>query len=274
MDTADVSVNLLTSQNESEARELARVIEAHNRRRQKIENEIMEEAEAIINREINFKEQKIIVIAKDNWHPGVLGIVASKLVDRFYRPVIVISSTKDLCKGSGRSIKNFHLFNALSECSDLLETFGGHSHAAGIVIARDSIEAFKNNINRLAQERLFFEDLIPSLDIDMELMLSDLNEKIILELDVLEPFGTANPEPLFFTRNLRLKGMPQILSRNTLKLWVTDGSITYQAIGFGMGNLHDSFRNADCFDLVYTPRIDNWHGAGNILLEIRDIFFR
>jgi len=203
-----------------------------------------------------------------------LGIVASKLADKFYRPTIVISKTGGLCKGSGRSIKNFHLFQALLECKDLLKTFGGHSHAVGLTITNNNIEDFRNRINRFAKEKLILEDLLPSLDIDMELSLSDLNEEIIAEFEALEPFGTGNPEPLFYTRNLKVRGEPQVLGRETLKFWVTDGHITSQAIGFGMASFKDSLTNADSFDLVYTPKIDDWRGAGSVLLESKDIFFR
>ncbi len=274
LDSAETSLNLLMSQSREEADKLVKIVEAHNRQRQKIENKILEEAEDLINREINFKEHKVIVIAKEGWHQGVLGIVASKLADRFYRPAIVISLNEDLCKGSARSIKNFHLFNALLECKEFLNSFGGHAHAAGLLITKNSINDFKQNINRIAHERLSLEDLLPSLDIDIELTLSDLNEEIILELERLEPFGNGNPEPLFYTRNLRRKSEPQTLSRETLKFWVTDGFVTYQAIGFGMSYLKDSLINADSFDLVYTPRIDNWGGDSSVLLEVRDIFFR
>lgn len=274
MDSAEVSLNLLMSQEREEADKLVKIVEAHNRQRQKIENKILEEAEDLINKEINFKEHKIIVIAKEDWHQGVLGIVASKLADRFYRPAIVISLNEDLCRGSARSIKNFHLFNALLECKQFLNAFGGHAHAAGLAITRDSIKDFKHNINRIAHERLSLEDLLPSLDIDLELGLADLNEEMILELERLEPFGNGNPEPLFYTRNLKRKGEPQTLSRETLKFWVTDGNVTYQAIGFGMSHLKDTLINASYFDLVYTLRIDNWEGGSSVLLEVRDIFFR
>jgi single-stranded-DNA-specific exonuclease len=274
MDTAEISLKLLMSERMDEAQELAKIIEAHNRQRQKVENKILDEAEVIINREINFKEHKIIVIAKEDWHQGVLGIVASKLADRFYRPAIVISLSEDLCKGSGRSIKNFHLFDALLECKEFLHTFGGHAHAAGIVITRDNIIDFRRQINRLAKERLSLRDLIPSLDIDMEIALSELDEKIIQELEMLEPFGTGNPEPLFYTKNLKLKGEPQILSRDTLKFWVTDGDFTYQAIGFGMGSLKNSLENTGSFDLIFTPRIDDWGNTTSVILEIKDIFLK
>lgn len=274
MDSAEVSLNLLMSKNQEEAIKFATIIEAHNRQRQKIENKILEEAKDLIEREINFKEHKVIVIAKEAWHEGVLGIVASKLVDMFHRPVVIISKGIDLCRGSARSIKNFHLFQALLECKKFLNSFGGHSHAAGLVIREKAIADFKRTINEIAAKRLILEDLLPTLDIDMELSLSDLNEKIILEFERLEPFGEANPEPLFYTRNLKLKNMPRVLGRDTLKFWVTDGNLTFQTVGFGMGCFKDNLINSDSFDLVYTTHIDNWQGEGGVLLEVKEIFFR
>jgi single-stranded-DNA-specific exonuclease len=142
------------------------------------------------------------------------------------------------------------------------------------MIAKDNIEEFKDKINQLARQRLKLEDLIPSLDIDMELTLADLGEGLAKEIESLEPFGKGNPEPLFYTRNLKLRGEPQVLSRYTLKFWVSDGNNTYEAIGFGLSNLKESLVNADYFDLVYTPQIDSWQGEDGIILEVKDIFFR
>ncbi len=274
LDTAETALNLLMSQEVQEARMLARTMETHNRQRQKIENEILKEAQDLINKEINFKEHKVMVVAKEGWHLGVLGIVAAKLADRFYRPAILISLNGGLCRGSGRSIKNFHLFNGLLECSELLDNFGGHEHAIGMVIPANNIEEFKNKINNFANRSLRLEDLIPSLDIDMVLGLFDLNEEFIRELQKLEPFGAGNPKPLFYTRNLKLKGQPRFFSNETLKFWVTDGDFTYPAIGFGMGNLKESLVVADGFDLVYTPRIDSWKGEESLLLEVKEIFLK
>ncbi|MFA5149891.1 MAG: single-stranded-DNA-specific exonuclease RecJ [Candidatus Omnitrophota bacterium] len=274
MDSAETSFNLLMSPDIQKAQSLSKVLEQHNRARQKIESKIMEEAEDIINREVNFKEHKVIVVAKDDWHQGVLGIVAAKLADRFYRPAIVISLNEKMGKGSGRSIKNFHLSRALGECRQFLRTFGGHAHAVGLTITRESIDDFRKSINQLAQDKLSLEDLLPSLDIDIELDLGSLTERLVEELEKLEPFGTGNPEPLFYTRGLRLKGEPQSLGRQTLKFWVTDGKVTFQVIGFGMASLLVSLREAKSLDIVYTPRMDNWRDDSSIILEARDIFFR
>ncbi|MFA4889482.1 MAG: single-stranded-DNA-specific exonuclease RecJ [Candidatus Omnitrophota bacterium] len=274
MDTAEVSLNLLLSASRQQAIGLAGIIEGHNRQRQKVESRVLEEAEALINQEINFKQQKIIVLAKEGWHHGVLGIVASKIADRFLRPAIVISLNDGLCKGSGRSINNFHLFEALLSCKQFLSGFGGHSHAVGLVITKDNIDGFKRSINKLAREKLTLEDLLPALDVDMELALSDLNEGLIAELERLEPFGKGNPEPLFFTRNLLLKGEVRSLGRQTLKFQVTDGKVVFQAIGFGMSSLRDSLLAAEKIDLVYFPRQDQWQGVSSLILEVKDIFFR
>ncbi|MDD5027678.1 MAG: single-stranded-DNA-specific exonuclease RecJ [Candidatus Omnitrophica bacterium] len=274
MDSAETSFNLLMSPDIQKARDLSKALEQHNRARQKIEGKIMEEAEDIINREVNFKEHKVIVVAKDDWHQGVLGIVAAKLADRFYRPAIVISLDEKMGKGSGRSIKNFHLSHALGECRQFLRTFGGHAHAVGLTITRESIDDFRKSINQLARDKLSLEDLLPSLDIDVELDLGSLTEGVVEELERLEPFGTGNPEPLFYTRGLRLKGEPQSLGRQTLKFWVTDGKVTFQVIGFGMAGLLASLLEAKSLDIVYTPRMDNWRDDSSIILEARDIFFR
>ena len=222
---AQDSLESLITSDDKRLRVLADILEQYNLYAQRLECKIMDEAEAIINKDINFKEHKVIVVAKEDWHQGVLGIVASKLADRFYRPAIVISLSDD-AEVRARSIKNFHHFNALGECSQFLAGFGGHAHAAGLTITRESIDDFRDSINRLAHKQLSLEDLLPSLDIDMELSLLDLEEKTVAELNLLAPFGAGNREPLFFTRHLRLKGEPRDLARETLKFHVTDGRYT------------------------------------------------
>ncbi|RKY32975.1 MAG: single-stranded-DNA-specific exonuclease RecJ [Candidatus Omnitrophota bacterium] len=274
MDTAETALKLMMTSDKDEADILAKTLESFNRQRQKIEEQIMSEAQDLISREINFKEHKVIVVAKEDWHHGVLGVVASKLADRFYRPTVVISMDKEVCKGSARSIKNFHLFDALTDCQQFLTTFGGHEHAAGLTISRNRIKHFRDRINTLASERLSLEDLFPKIEIDLELDFADLTTQIIEELKLLEPFGVGNPEPLFLTRNLKLKSEIAVMGRDTIKFWVTDGIYTYQALGFGMGRFKESFLQAEGFDLVYTPKIDNWQGRNQIILEIKDVSLR
>ena len=271
MDTADVAFNLLSSVHASEAQALAKELEQFNRKRQKVESVILQEAQDLIGREINFKEHQVIVVAKEGWHLGVLGIVASKLVDKFNRPVILISMNEAGCRGSGRSIRNFHLFEGIASCQDLLDNFGGHQHAIGMVIPRRNIEEFKDRINNYARQSLMLEDLLPSITVDMEVQLGDITEKLLQELEDMAPYGMGNPQPLFLTKKLRLKGQPRILGRDTIKFWVTDGMVTHQAIGFGMAGYLDRLCNADSFDLVYNPRIDTWLGEDSTILEVEEI---
>jgi len=272
MDTPESALRLLLTEDMAQANELAKALETLNRQRQQVESKIIQEAESMIASEVNFKDHRVIVVAAHGWHKGVLGVVASKLADRFYRPTVVISLDEDICRGSGRSIKNFHLFDALKDCAEFLYGFGGHAHAVGLSITKENIQHFRKKINQYAWEKLAFEDLLPDLGVDMELGLSDLREEVIAELELLSPHGAGNPEPLFYTRGLKLKGQPQVLARDTLKFWVTDGKKSVQAIGFGMSRMAESLLNAPSFNLVYTPRFDSWQATTSIILEAKDIF--
>jgi len=271
MDSAETSLELILSDSMPRATELAKLTNTNNQQRQKVEERILQEAQDLIQREVNFKEHCVIVLGNEGWHQGVLGIVASKLADRFYRPTILLSLSDGMCKGSCRSIKNFHIFQALLECEKLLSNFGGHSHAAGILIHRDKIKEFKEAINLIARKKLTVEDFYPTVEADMELRFADINEALIQELELMEPFGTGNPEAVFYTPNLKLKSKPQILNRDTLKFWVTDGEFTYPAVGFRMSDLAEALVCADAFDMLYTPSIDGWQGRNAVQLEIKDI---
>jgi len=160
------------------------------------------------------------------------------------------------------------------DSKSLLDSFGGHAHAAGLLITKDNIDEFRRSINKLASDRLKLEDLLPSRDVDAELVLGDLNAALVKDLERLEPYGMANPEPLFYTRALRLKSQVQLLARGTLKFWVTDGVTTTEVIAFGMSNLKESLIQANSFDLVYTPKIDSWRQEETLILEAKDIFFK
>ena len=151
---------------------------------------------------------------------------------------------------------------------------GGHAHAAGLLITKDNIDEFRKSINKLAADRLNLADLLPSKEIDAQLLLGDLNIPLVKELDSLEPFGMANPEPLFYTPMLKLKGPVQLLNRGTLKFWATDGLTTLEVIAFGMSGLRESLLQAETFDLVHTPKIDNWRQEESLILEAKDIFFK
>ncbi|MBM3248704.1 MAG: single-stranded-DNA-specific exonuclease RecJ, partial [Candidatus Omnitrophica bacterium] len=265
------SLKLFLTEDANEAQILANDLNNHNRQRQKIEEETMRQALNLIERDVNFKEHYVIVLGQDGWHEGVLGIVASKIMDRFYRPTIIISWDKKQGKGSARSIDKFHLFEALSGCAQFLESFGGHRHAAGITILKDNLEKFKSQINQIAKNTLSDLDLVPSLDIDAQVPLSVLDLNLVSAIENLEPFGVGNPYPLLCSRNLEVKAKPTIVGRDTIKFWVSDGKLTAQAIGFGQANIFDLVSEARSVDLVYSPSIDDWHKPAEIQLEIKDI---
>lgn len=271
VDTAEKSLELLLTDSYSEAERLAENLNQDNLLRRRFEEEVLEEAEAEIEERINFKEDKVIILARDNWHVGVLGIIANRILKKFYRPAIVMSLQEDRAKGSCRSIKDFHILNALSECKDLLLNFGGHAAACGFTILRDNLDRFKSQIRRIAHQTIASEFLIPFLEIDAEIELPLLNLDLINLIQNLEPYGIGNPRPLFCTYNLKLKGSPVTLGKNTLKFYVTDGNFTYPALGFGMSDLSGVLLQAKRVDLAYHPSLDIWEGEETIQLEVKDI---
>jgi single-stranded-DNA-specific exonuclease len=275
MDSAEKSLRLLMASDTEEARALAQELDQCNRLRQKTEAKMLEEAQAIIDREVNFKDHKVIVVAKEGWHAGCLGIVASKLADRFYRPAIMITlDGSGGCRGSGRSVGNFHLFAGLNHCSSLLADFGGHEHAVGMSIMPENIAEFRERLNRFAFEKLRAGDLIPSLEIDMEVRLGDLDQGFCAEMERLEPFGEGNQEPLFYSRGLSVKGQSRVMGRQALKFWVTDGSCTLPAIAFGMGPLKGSLDSSRELEIAFRPKIDRWQGRESLVLEIKEVFLK
>jgi single-stranded-DNA-specific exonuclease len=252
IDTAELSLRLLLTESKEEAEDLAYNLNKINSERQRIEEKILKEAEATIEREVNFKENKVIILAKENWHEGVLGIVASRIRDMFYRPTVIISLRDGICRGSVRSIDNFHIIEALSECRDILKNFGGHRLAAGLSILKENIHALRERLNRLAEQKLKLQDIQPRLNIDMELRFDELNDDLLDDIEKLKPFGEQNPPPLFYTPSLKLRAEPRNLGMDTLRLWASDGRFTYPAVGFGMSNLKEYLSKVEYFDLVYS----------------------
>ncbi|MEW6009117.1 MAG: single-stranded-DNA-specific exonuclease RecJ [Candidatus Omnitrophota bacterium] len=271
IDSALSSLRLLTTDDLDEAKLLAKSLDETNRRRQKIEEKILQEALIKIEREVNFKEHSIIVVGGIDWHPGVVGIVAAKLADKYWRPTFVLGLEKDVYRGSGRSVNNFHLFEALSECDSLLETYGGHRAAAGLTVQKDNLEKFKTHINAVAKKRVDLKDLVPILKIDAQVPLSTWQDLTVLEeVENLAPFGVGNQRPVFCSRNLFLKSTPSCVGRNTLRLWVSDGTLTVKAIGFGMADYAALLKEGSKVDLAYCVSLDTWQEP-TVQLEIKDL---
>lgn len=264
------AIDLLLSQDEQEALKLAKILDTENRNRQKIEAKILDEALSKVEKEVNFKHHRIIVLAGENWHPGVIGIVASRIADHFYRPAILISLDGKLGKGSGRSIEHFHLFEYLLRCKDHLAGFGGHEAACGITIEKDKIDAFREAINAEAAKDVDESIFSEKLDIDMDVPLSMLNEDVIKEIESLSPFGSENPRPVLASRKLTVKDGPRLIGKRGFKIWVTDGRITCEAISFNKDRFVVPQTGSDT-DLAYMPSINEWQGVQSIQLELLDI---
>lgn len=268
--SAQTSLDLLLSSDKEEAKKLAKVLDTENRNRQKIESRILEEALSKVEREVNFKHHKVIVLASENWHPGVIGIVASRIADRFYRPAIMISLDGKFGKGSGRSIEGFHLFEYLLRSKDVLMGFGGHESACGVTIDKERIDEFRDRINEEASKDVDESIFSPKLDIDMDVPLGDLGENVISELESLAPFGSDNPKPVLASTRLVVKDGPRQIGKNGFKIWVTDSKITCEAVSFGKGNLEAPKIGSEV-SLAYTPSINDWQGVRSIQLELKDI---
>ncbi|OGX27946.1 MAG: single-stranded-DNA-specific exonuclease RecJ [Omnitrophica WOR_2 bacterium RIFCSPHIGHO2_01_FULL_48_9] len=271
MDSAQKSLELFLSEDAVEAHTLAQFLEKQNSHRQKMQRDVVQEALAIVEREVNFKDHKIIVVGKQGWHKGVLGIVASRLTETYYRPSIVISFTDGMGTASARSIDGFHLHEALAHCAEVLEGYGGHRLAAGLTIKEENIDPFRDLINEFAQGVLLEEQLIPTLKIDCEISLSDLNLKLVEIIDSLEPYGEGNPLPVFCSRNLIVKSPPSVLGKDTLKFWVSDGQAAFSAVGFGMAGYRDLIRIGQTVDLAYNLSIDDWNKEPVVQLKLKDI---
>ena len=267
----EVSLELLLTDNPKQASELAKMLTKENRSRQKMEDVVLRQAMARIETEVDFARQRVIVLEGENWHKGIIGIVASRIVDRFYRPTVMISMDGDEGRGSCRSIRNFNLVNALSECSDFLKRYGGHKNAAGLTIDKMSLNGFKEKINLIANERISDENLIPSIKIDTEIPISSLSKDLLEDLDSLGPFGFGNPRPVFSSQNLSIRNVPQVLRRSTLKMWVTDGNITAEAIGFNMADSLPSDPLKQRIDLAYSCDLNTYKGITSIKLQIKDM---
>lgn len=271
MDSAQTSLDLFLSEDHDEARDLAKALDRHNTQRQKVQAAMIDEAFEIVEQEVNFKDQKIIVLSKEGWHKGVLGIVASKLADKYYRPSIVISLENGVGTASARSIDGFHLHEALSQCAKLLENFGGHAGAAGLTIRQENIDPFRALINAIAQETMEVRKLRPTLSIDCEIPLDSITMELAQIVDSMEPFGEGNPTPLFCSRGVSVKGRAALLGKNTIKFWVSDRNCLISAVGFGMAEYRSMVQPEQKIDLAYEITIDDWNKAPTPQLILRDI---
>ncbi|MDP2654798.1 MAG: single-stranded-DNA-specific exonuclease RecJ [Candidatus Omnitrophota bacterium] len=271
MGSARKSLDLLLTEHAGEAYALAQVLEQHNADRQRLQKDVAQQAVDLVQRDVNFNEDRVIVLSQEGWHRGVLGIVASRLTEMYYRPSIVISVENGIGTASARSIAGFHLHDALRHCEGILENFGGHKLAAGLTIRSENIGEFRRRINDLARETMSGEALVPALQIDSEIALSNLDLALVETVNALEPYGEGNPEPVFCSRQLTVKATPTVMAKDTLKTWLTDGRMTFSAVGFGMGKFRPLLSAGQKVDVAYQLGIDDWNKSPMVLLRLKDI---
>ena len=262
------ALKLFLTEDANEAKEIALRLNEYNKERQEIEKRIFEEAVQEI--ENTDKEKDVIVLGKENWHHGVIGIVSSKITDLYFKPSILICFEEKVGKGSGRSVPGFDLYEALSNCNNHISRFGGHSMAVGITVEKDEFEDFKKDFEEYAQNSNI-RDIIPIIEIDETVGLKDINIRDIAELKLLEPFGEANKTPLFLCKNLKIHSIRALSEGKHLKLSLRDDNFWLDAIGFNQGHLTEEYRIGDKVDVVGTLEINQYNGRQSIQINLKDI---
>jgi len=269
---AEKAIRLLTTRDEAVASKIAKFLEEENRRRKAIDEKTLNEALEMIDGQVDLKNDRAIVLSSRGWHQGVIGIVASRLVEKFYLPTILIAIDGDEGKGSARSIPNFHIYNALNTCSGDLLRFGGHKYAAGLTIKPDKIETFAHKFKQVANQDLSEDDLTPKLNIDAEIDLDDIDMDFIEAVDTFSPFGPANMRPIFLTRNLETIGTPHVVGKNHLKMKVKKGEKVFDVIGFGFGDhAHTLALRSVAVDLAYVAELNTFGDQTKIQLRVKDL---
>jgi len=279
MGHARLAVELLTSDSPVRSIQIAEYLKEQNSLRQQCERKIFKQAcEMIVERDLNHPDRKSIVLSSENWHTGVIGIVASRIVDKFYRPTIMINAAdteNGMAQGSGRSIPGFNLLSAIRACSQHLNSFGGHKMAAGIRIETDKIGQFAAKLEDYAKQNLNENDVAAKLHIDAAVPLDTFHIETVNELQLLGPFGQGNPEPTFATKGVRLASPPRRVGagREHLQLAITDNTAAIRCIGFRFGKLEKKLLEHEYFNVAYQPQINTYNGNNSVEFVLTDIRF-
>ena len=270
MGKAEEALELFLSANINEVNDLTKKLNEHNRERQETEKAIFESAIEKIERE-HLIDNKAIVVGGKNWHHGVIGIVSSKITDMYFKPSILLSFEEDgMGKGSGRSIPGFDLHDALMKCSDTVEKFGGHSMAVGITIKKEKLEAFREEFEKIATEN-HIDEIMPIINIDAKINLSDIDKEMVESMKQLEPFGEANKMPIFAFKNLKIDSIRSLSEGKHLKLTLKDTNNIINAIGFNMGYLAEEYRIGDKIDVAGVLEVNTFNGTENLQINLKDI---
>jgi single-stranded-DNA-specific exonuclease len=258
-------VKLFLTDSEDEAFSIASWLKGLNTERQEIEEKVYQEAVQQLDKK---GIKPVIVLASEGWHRGVIGIVASRIMEAFYRPTFILSVEGKIARGSARSIPSFDICRALADCKEVLAGFGGHKQAAGLELETECISLFEECINRIAEKTLDEKDFISTLEIDALAELPDIGLDLIKEIEMLEPFGCGNPEPLIGSRGLDVL-YPRVLKDAHLKMKLKQKNLSLDAIGFNMSALLEKMDISVKVDAVYTPSINEWEGQKNVQLYLK-----
>ncbi len=270
MGKAEEALELFLSSDRNEVNELTKKLNEHNRERQETEKAIFESAIEKIEKE-HLNDKKAIVVGGKNWHHGVIGIVSSKITDMYFKPSILLSFEENgIGKGSGRSIPGFDLHDVLMKCSDTVEKFGGHSMAVGITIKKEKLEAFREEFEKIATEN-HIDEIMPIINIDAKINLSDINKEMVESMKQLEPFGEANKMPIFAFKNLKIDSIRALSEGKHLKLTLKDTNNIINAIGFNMGYLTEEYRIGDKIDVAGVLEVNTFNGTENLQINLKDM---
>ncbi|MBN1829068.1 MAG: single-stranded-DNA-specific exonuclease RecJ [Deltaproteobacteria bacterium] len=270
MGTATAAVELLLTKDEGQAAVLTERLESYNQRRKEVEIAILESVVAAIERDPSLGEQRSFVFASKRWHPGVIGIVASKLVDRYYRPTVLFCLKDGIGRGSGRSIEEFNLFGGISKrCAPFLVTYGGHQYAAGCTIREENIDLFSQALEGAIREDLGHHIPLPTTHIDGLFDISGITTDLLNQIDLLSPFGPMNPEPLLCMSGVKAQSLT-LVGNNHLKMQLANDEHRCDSIWFSKGEYGAMLRDA-MLSIVYTPQINEWNGERKIQLKVRDV---
>ena len=272
MGDATTAVKLMIAESYSEAKSLAYELESINLKRRDKDSLTMEEALAQIDDDLDIDEISTLVLYKEDWHLGVIGIVASRLVDMFHRPAVMLSNVDGKIKGSARSIKGFNIYNAMKQCEDLLEQFGGHEFAAGLTLEEKNLPEFRRRLNQIAYRGLSGSKFDPELSIDCKLDLKEIDMKFWKLLAQFKPFGPANLRPTFVSEGVEAVGIPTVVGNGHLKMKVKqNGSGVFDTIGFNMHEFLPGVRDGEKFDIAYVLEENFWNGRRTLQMRIKDI---
>jgi single-stranded-DNA-specific exonuclease len=290
-----LALELLTARSYGEAMKLAQEAEVLNRERQSVDRQLTKLAEELVESDATYETDRVLVLGHDQFHPGVVGIVAARISRRFNKPAVLVAMQGATGRGSGRSIPGFHLYNALNECSGLMNRFGGHAQAAGLEINRENVISLRRAVNEIAEKHILQADYAtPTLDIDAAVTLTSLDVGGVRVLESLEPFGHGNPEPVFMADDVELVAPPRVVGRGTGHLSLMVRQVTaptntplrglfdepkrveqpghsFKAIGFGMGDRIAEFNRGARVRIAFTPKISTYRGHAEVELELKDI---